>query len=350
MRRNKKTSQGIPFSTFGDSLKKEVGSLYAFVGRDRFLRSACVRLVCAAAGGEEPCSPVEFDGSNCSARSVLDEMKTLPLLEEKRLVCVEDADAFIGTCADVIERWPDFSSKSILMLVDDKFDKRRKLTKDFMKRGTTVDCDRMDESSLRAWLTSRIRHAGKEAGSGVTDRMIGRIGDSPASLEQAVEQLIAYTGTNKRISPADVDEALPASTFEEVWNLTNSMAVRDRAGCLRVIDNLMALGEPIYTIIGAISWHTRRLLNAKCLLRSRIPEVHVFRKLRVFPSRSEQFRRQIQNFTADEIKRNLSLLTEADFLAKTSGQPQHRILLERTVLDMCKGSPTPAATKSASRR
>ena len=336
MRRNKKTGQGIPFSTFGDSLKKGIGSLYAFVGRDRFLRSACVRLVCAAAGGEEPCSPVEFDGSNCEVRAVLDEMKTLPLLEEKRLVCVENADAFIETCAAVIDRWPDFSAKSVLMLTNDKLDRRRKLTRDLLKRGTVVDCDRMDEANLRKWLTDRIKHAGKEAGSGVTDRMIGRIGDSPASLEQAVEQLITYTGDEKKISPSDVDEALPAATFEEVWNLTDNMAVRDRAGCLKVIDNLMSLGEPIYTIIGAISWHTRQLLNAKYLMKSGIPEVHVFRKLHVFPSRYKQFRQQIKNFTLEQINRNISLLTEADFLAKTAGKTQHRLLLERTVLDMCK--------------
>lgn len=346
MRRNKKTKQGIPFSTFGDSLKKGIGSLYAFVGRDRFLRSACVRLVCASAGGEEPCSSVEFDGSNCEVSAVFDEMRTLPLLEEKRLVCVENADAFIEACGGkdepdkkrsfIIDRWPDFSAKSVLMLTDDKLDRRRKLTKDLLKRGTVVDCDRMDEANLRKWLTGRIRHAGKEAGSGVADRMIGRIGDSPASLEQAVEQLITYTGAEKKISPSDVDEALPAATFEEVWNLTNNMAVRDRAGCLKVIDNLMSLGEPIYTIIGAISWHTRQLLNAKHLMKSGIPEVHVFRKLHVFPSRYKQFRLQIKNFTLEQINRNISLLTGADFLAKTSGQTQHRLLLERTVLDMCK--------------
>ena len=112
-------------------------------------------------GGEEPCSPVEFDGSNCDMRAVLDEMKTLPLLEEKRLVCVENAGVFMEACSDVIERWPDFSSKSILMLTGDKFDRRRKLTKDLLKRGAVVDCDRMDGANLRKWLTSRIKHAGK---------------------------------------------------------------------------------------------------------------------------------------------------------------------------------------------
>lgn len=333
MRSNRKTGQGIPFSTFEDSLGKGVGSLYALIGRDRFLRTACVRLICAAV--EDECAPIEFDGLHCDAKSVFDETKTLPLLEEKRIVCVDNAESFVEKASQIVERWPDLRDKSILILMADKLDKRRKLTKDLMKQGVVVDCDRMDEADLRKWLASRISHAGKTAGPSVVNGIINRIGDSPASLEQAVEQLVTYTGENKQIAQSDVNEALPATTFEEVWNLNTNMAVRDRSGCLSVIDNLMTLGEPIYTIIGAISWHTRQLLNAKYLLKSGIPEIHVFRKLRVFPSRYKQFRAQLKSFSIEQINRNISLLTEADFLSKRSSDAHHRLLLERTVLQMC---------------
>ncbi len=117
-------------------------------------------------------------------------------------------------------------------------------------------------------------------------------------VDQALEQLISYTGPRKdQITTSDVDEALPAATFEDVWKLTDGLAARDAGRCLEVIEGLMAHGEPIYTILGAVAWHIRRLLNAKYLLERGIRQTDVFRKLGVFPSRFEQFSRQLGDFT-----------------------------------------------------
>lgn len=311
--------------------------MYALVGRDSFLRNSCVRAICGiASDGEDLCSPIEFNGGHCSIHEVFDELKTMPLLEERRIVCVNDAKEFIQTCSEKIDSWPCFSGKSVLILMDEKLDGRRKLTKQLFEQAVVVNCDRMNELEIKKWITDRIRSADKEISADAAERMVTRVGGSAAALDQAIEQLIAYTGPCKEhITSSDVDEAIPAATFEDVWKLTDGLAGRDPGRCLEVIEDLMGHGEPVYTILGAIAWHIRRLLSAKYLLKRGIRQTDVFMKLKVFPSRFEQFGRQLADFTLEEMKRNLSLLTETDFFVKTSGQTNHRLTLERAVLEIC---------------
>jgi DNA polymerase-3 subunit delta len=327
----------MTFSAFGRSLEKGIGPLYAFLGRDDFLKSSCVRYVCQAAGdGDEPCVPADFDGDSADIRAVFDELRTLPLLDDRRVVRVDKANAFLERCSDSdMETLPGLGRGSVLILTDEKLDGRRKLTKEVFEKGVVVNCDEMDEADLTRWLTRRMVESGKKPASGAVKRMIERVGPGPASLDQAVEQLITYTGSQEAVTPADVEEALPAAASEEVWSLTDGVAARDRAGSLAVIDDLMAHGEPVQMVVGAFAWHVRRLLNAKFMLEGGMREADVFRDLHVYGSRASRFRSQLSNFSLDEVKRNLALLTEADLRLKTSGHTRERLILERTVLEMC---------------
>jgi DNA polymerase III delta subunit len=335
-KKSKKTSGAIPFVAFPDKLKKGVSSLNAFVGKDVFLRGACVRVLCEALEEDgEPCSPAMFEGGTCAVAAVLDELKTLPMLEEKRIVWVEGADRFIKDAAEVLDEWPKLGEHSILILTDAKLDARRKLTKHIFTNGTVVDCDSMEESGLKKWMTRRIEDAGKQAAAAVTTRMLRRVGGSAAALDQAVEQLITFTGSKTDISPTDVDEAIPIGTFEEVWALVGAMGTRNTQTSLEVLDDLLSHGEEALAILGAVGWHIRRLLSAKYLMEAGVTQQNIFRKLRVFPSQHDDFRTILKNFGFDDAKKNLSLLIETDVLLKSSPKQQHRLVMETTVMQMC---------------
>ena len=332
----RKGSSGLSFSAFAGSLEKGLTPVYAFLGRDTFLKMSCVRYVCEAAGGkDEPCSPVEFDGEQCDPRLVFDELRTLPLLDDWRIVCVDKANKFLENCPDSVESLPRAGKRSVLILTDVKLDKRRKLAKEIYSTGVVVNCDEMSESDLARWLTKRIAESGKKAPTAAIRRMVERVGPSPAALDQAVEQLITYTGTQAQITPEDVAEAIPAATAEEVWSLTDGLAARDGAKSMAVVDDLVAHGEPVQKIVGAFAWHVKRLLTAKYMIENGTRESEVFKELRVYGSRANRFRSQLANFTLDEAKKTLSLLKEADVQLKRSGSSRDRLILERTVLELC---------------
>ncbi len=329
-------SAGLSFSAFAGSLEKGIGPLYAFLGKDTFLKSSCVRYVCETAGGkDEPCAPVEFDGEHCDPRLVFDELRTLPLLDDWRVVCVDKANAFLEACPESVETLPRAGKKSVLILTDVKLDRRKKLAKEIYAKGVVVNCDEMGESDLAKWLTRRIMESGKKPAPGTIGKMIERVGPGPASLDQAVEQLITYTGSQVQVTPADVVEALPTATSEEVWTLIDGLAARDRAKSLAVIDDLVAHGEPVQKIVGAFAWHVKRLLTAKFMIRNGMREADVFQELRVYGGFANRFRSQLSNISIDEVKKTLTLLKEADFQLKRSGASRERLILERTVLEMC---------------
>ena len=71
------------------------------------------------------------------------------------------------------------------------------------------------------------------------------------------------------------------------------------------------------------------------MIEGGMSEAYVFQELRVYGSRADEFRSQLADFTMDEAKRTLALLKEADFQLKRSGAKRERLILERTVLEMC---------------
>lgn len=335
--RGKGSNRTIPFNAFRKSLKEGVKPLYVFIGRDRYLRGSCTRAVCRAAGeDDQPCAAIEFTGGQCSISAVFDELKTLPLLDERRIVCVTEARKFVESCSEHLDRWPDIGGMSVLMLLDEKLDRRRKLSKEILERAVTVDCGEMNEAKLSAWILGSVKQAGKKISTDAASKLISRIGRSAAAMEQAIEQIVTFTGSKTEVTTDDIDEAIPSTVFEDVWCLTEAMATGDERKCLSVIDDLMGHGEKIYLILGAVAWHVRRLLSAKYLLNRRVREEDVFRKLKVWPSRAREFKQQLAGFDLAVLRRHLDIVTEADVLAKSSPEPQHRTILETTALQMCR--------------
>jgi DNA polymerase-3 subunit delta len=314
-----KSSDGLPFGRFEAQLEKGVGGLYAFVGNDGFLRTECVALVCKhIPAGDLPTTPAEFDGESCRLSAVFDELKTMPLLGDWRVVAVRNASKFMESCSEHIEAWPDFPAKSVLMLLDEKLDARTRLTKDLSRKGVVVNCDEMNEGELGQWLSRRLSEAGIKASPQTISGIFSRVGRSAGRLNGAVDQLALYAGGKGAISPADIETVLSDSASEVVWTLTDAVCEKNWRRCIETASELLEQGEAVPQIMGAVSWQVLRLLKAKWAMAQGASLGDAVAGAKVKYGRERQFENQLNGFTLDELNRILAKLTETDLKLKTS--------------------------------
>jgi len=80
--------------------------VYAVVGSDATLRrDALGEIIKGLSAHEGQIEPTLIDGNDAELSGVLDDLRTPSLLGDRRVVIVDDADAFISSHRQVLERY-----------------------------------------------------------------------------------------------------------------------------------------------------------------------------------------------------------------------------------------------------
>src|SRR5262245_6997394 len=95
-------------------------STYVLAGPERFLKQAALRriqeIVLGPEGGDF--GRTEFDGETAEFAAVLDELLTLPFLAPRRLVLIQDADAFVTEHRKRLEKYVAAPSSAGVLVLD----------------------------------------------------------------------------------------------------------------------------------------------------------------------------------------------------------------------------------------
>jgi DNA polymerase III delta subunit len=126
-----------------------------------------------------------------------------------------------------------------------------------------------------------------------------------------VDRLLLYALGQKRISIDDVREVAGPAALQDDWALTNAIETGQAGEALRQLALLIDAGEVPEKVLGQLGW----------LVRSKFPTISA---TEVGPAVEAVFR------------------TDVD-LKRSAGEP--RILLERLVVELCRGRRSRAAGK-----
>lgn len=173
-------------------------------------------------------------------------------------------------------------------------------------------------------------------------------------MHQELEKLLLYVGEEPWIRAADVAEVFIDQGEGWIFDLTRAIAERDSLMALGHLERLLSQGDPPLRLLGVIASEVRRFLAARQLLEGTLrgswqPEMGY-----------EQFQRSVSRhgpplltrspygdyltfrsaakFTTAELVRALERIYQADLRLKSSSHPP-RLVLERLILDMCRGKP-----------
>jgi DNA polymerase-3 subunit delta len=321
--------------------------LLALYGTERHLKLECLRRIpgCAASDDDLEVALTRVAGKDADLRSVCDELLTVSMFGDQRIVMIDDADEFVSKNRSGLEKYADRPSKTSLLVLDVKsWPKTTRLAKLVAKVGLAIECSELKGSTLVRWLQNTAQQEfGKTLDKLNAALIIQLAGDSLGMLQQELAKLDALVGDNPTITQDDITKVVGGWRVETTWAMLD--AVRDgKVGtAIEYLDKLLQSGEAPQKILGGVTFSFRKLAEATEIARQTRDLQAALRSAGVFPNAVSASESYLRRVGYDKASRIFQLLIEADHNMKGGSRVDPRLLLERLFVELA-GQPVGKAS------
>jgi DNA polymerase-3 subunit delta len=297
----------------------DVKPVYVLAGSDTFLRDEHRHQIVAAVigDGDAQTAVSSFDAS-AELATVLDELRTMPFLAPRRVVILDDADAFVSAHREPLERYlASPAAHSTLLLMVNSWPKNTRIAKLAAKIGETRDCAAPDQRDLPGWLGRAAKKRGKKIDNQAAVLLAQWRGADLASLESEIEKLSIYVGDRPAITVEDVSSLVAASAGAGPYDLTNAITDQNPSAALRALAaSLTQRGEEFRTL-GMLAWHLRRVLSvASAMAQGASPDA-ACKAAGVYYRQQQEFVNLVRRRPLSRLQDDFRRLLAADLSLKT---------------------------------
>jgi DNA polymerase III subunit delta len=172
---------------------------------------------------------------------------------------------------------------------------------------------------LPGWVVERGRTHGLTVAPDGARALVDAVGESPAALDSALEQLRAAFPA-ERITRQVVQSQFQGLGDQRVWDLCDRMFARDVPGSIRSLRSLLEGRDDPLVVLGGIASRLRDILRVKAL-PERMPQSEVARAAGLrFDWQVRRYRDQARRFSLDDLIRLHGRVVDADRDMKSGGQ------------------------------
>lgn len=265
-----------------------------------------------------------FYGLDTDAGTVASECRSYPMMAERRLVVVKEAQS-MKTLEDLATYASDPMESTVLVILmhGASADKRRALYKNVQKKGVVLVSDALRDYEMPQWITSFYKSRGLDIEPAAAALLAEYAGTdmSRIMLETEKMQKNLPEGT-VRVNAADIEKNVGISRQFSIFELTKALSYMKAEKALKIaayIGNgpkfmLLLATAPLYT-------HFYRILKyeAALLKNPAMSKVDRAKLLGVNPYFMEEYDVAARNYPIRRCMKVISLLEEYDFKGKGGG-------------------------------
>ncbi len=324
-----------------DPAKTQIERVAVIFGTERFLRQRCLSAVTKQVLGSEDGDEIgltRFEGKDADLKSVLDELLTISMWGDKRLVLVDEAGDFVSKNRGALEKFLDKpAKKSVLVLIVKTWQKTTRLYKLVEKIGLNLSCEPLKDSQIPRWLTDTAREQfEKDLDGAAASLMLELAGGSLGLLEQELSKLASYVGDRKRITAEDVTKLVGGWRTETTWAMIDALLAGQVGEALKGLDKLLAAREAPMLILGGLAFKFRQLSHATEISRGGTKLPAALQKAGVWRNQidaAEKYLRRLGRPRAEQIAGQILEAREALGGGRGSLTPdQERMVLETLLI------------------
>jgi DNA polymerase-3 subunit delta len=328
-------------------------------GDDAYLKSQVVSAVRhVVLSGDAEFSLSTFAGREAQLRDVLDAAATVTLFGGgRRLVVVEDADAFVTQYRGELEDYVARPVSTAVLLLDVRtWPSNTKLAKAVAARGLTIDCAAPKERAIKTWLiqTAKAAHHVR-LDAAAADVLCERVPPELGILAQELAKLSLLAGAGGVIDVQMVRENVGGWRARTTWDMIDGAADGRAAEAIAQLDRLTLAGEKPHGLLPQMASTLRRFATAAQLIelaesdRRRMSLRDALSLAGVPPFKLSDAERQLRQIGRPRAKQLTGWLLAADLAIKghNSSDERARTELERLIarLDARSGQPGTGRSK-----
>ncbi len=240
-------------------------TLVVLHGAELFLQRekiATLRQAMADASGEV--ETIRFEGKSASLAEVLDELRSFGLMQQRKLVVVEDADPFITAHREALERYAEDPAEiATLLLRPNTWNAKWKLHKAIAKVGLVIKCEPLGEQEAQSWLIRQSREAhGVKLSARGASLLIEHIGTDLSSLDNELAKLAVTCGKDKTIELEQIESLVGFASDQMAWAIQESMLSGDPKQILATLHELVHLSRQAEQLV---SYFMADLVRKLCI-------------------------------------------------------------------------------------
>ena len=253
----------------------------------------------------------------------LQDLATPSLFGEARALVITDARALgkdaIGELASYIES-PDPDAVLVICCEVAERGKVPAALEKIVKPVGEVRQVAIGRKDLEGWLVQRARSSGLELSSPSARSLVETVGDRPAELAAALDQLRAAFG-EERITPELIARQFRGLGEQKTWDLCDKAFGRDLPAAIRSLRSMEESGDEMLMVLGGIASRVRDLIRVRSLPdRMSLADVAREAGLR-FDWQARRYQQQARRFSMEELVAIHDEVAEADRALKSGGSP-----------------------------
>lgn len=313
-----------------------LSTAYLLAGEDGFLLSRALgRLVeKSLAGAPRDFNLDVFYARDSKGDDIAAQAQTLPMMADRRTVVVKEADR-LKDLDPVKEYLKSPSPTTVLVLVAENADKAKEMSlAKAVGGGVCAHFYRPSDSDIARWVGILAKEAGYSIDHDASMYMKDVLGDNLALIEAELNKVFNFKGEQKKVTLADVRESVGDFGLPLVFDLVDQLADKSAGRAVETMSRLIKDGEQPLMILGMVSRHWRRLLEAKNRMEQGDGPKELETRFRLNFKNKERFIKQVRTMSAGELREAFTHMSRADMALKgsalTPGMVMERLALELT--------------------
>jgi len=318
--------------------KQTVGPVAVLYGAERFLKQRSLDALCRLVVGDpdDDMALTTFPGKQAELRQVIDELRTVSMWGDRRIVLVEDADDFVKNNRAALEKYLEQPAKKSVLVLDVKtWMSTTKLAKKVAAIGLDLDCSTPKPAELAKWLGEHCQAVyDKQLNRDAAQTLVELAGNDLGLLDQELAKLASFVGERDRIDAEAVRSIVGGWKAETTWSMLD--AVRDGKvdRAMHLLDKLLEAGEHPLKLLGGIHYTFRALAKATEASRQGRPLRNALADAGVKPFALDASMNYLRRIGRPRAEQLYTWLLKADTDLKGGSPLPERVIMERLLLQL----------------
>ncbi len=261
-----------------------------------------------------------YYGKDCDILNVISDAKGYPMMAERKLVIIKEAQDIKPSDFDLIEKYLNDPSEQTIFVLNykyKKFDSRKKVFKLAQKVGLVFHSEKVKEWNLSKWISDFV----KSKGFGITEKasmlLAEFLGTDLSLISKEIDKLSLLIEKGTTINDVHIEDNIGISKDYNMFELSNAFSVRDIQKTYRIIDYFEHNPKAgnIIPIISMLFNSHIQLMKYHFITNKQ----NAARELRVAPFLVNKIAQTAKIYNPKKIAYNISVLHEYDLKSKGVG-------------------------------
>ena len=279
-----------------------------------------------------------YDASAIGPETLVSACNSFSLFGEGPFVVLKDLDAWnAAQKAVIVDYLEDPSPGSELILLGKKLGARERLLTAVKNSGEVHAFEQQTGKALVRWVVGHAKKLGLDLPEDVAEDLTHRCSGDKMRLLQETEKLVLYVGDGTATHD-DVAALCPPDVQSNIFAFVDSLAAEKRDKALRLLEDLIANGEPPLRLTFMIRRQFQLVARARALIERGIPRKEIASLLKVPPFVARKLEEQGRELDEEDLERALAQVQDLESGLKGGSDLSDELQVELTVLGLCEAS------------